>query len=979
MSLLKKLLSVLLCAIMVFSILPLCNIEVDAASAYPKIEALKVPRIYQPLNDTIGYCHFNSIACIIAYKKGSYTYGDLSKTYSYGTDYSQTSDPVWKKMLDSSENWVDPIKYHSKGYPYYVGYPGNIVTEEVSGNSTQTYKIIYEQLSKGNPVVVYGTGKYNHASVVIGYSADTNSLDASKFCVMEISLGTDKVLWPNSKSLFDKYANAPNSNDGTSCYLTLSHWLKKQGINLTRLTYYKDPSVEIDKSYSKYSISETNAVLCGKVANPKLKALGNCGIKLYDVSGNLLKECKESISNLSSYSVVNLYYDVNDELKYTLKKGTTYKYQLWAVINGTTYYSPIETFTTKGDNILSVYYNANGGSIDSDTYYLSSDNIYKSSDNTKHCQKWTYNEPQQYGLYDASTFGLYKKGYEFVGWSTTPEGTLWYDQKDNIILPTDLNSNIKNGDCSVTMYAVWAKSNDFFDSIFANSFSTNGAYVGANIASEEYDSLKLNIGISEDNVTHIIDCPPPFSENQIYFNIAEHGLMLEPSTTYCYSFTAVIDGDTYESEKGYFTTLAANGYFTDIYTTDVTEDNAVIVADLVRTNIEEYGIYLTPYGEETHRYSCDYVADTEELSLSIKEYADFALEPNRTYLYRFFIVENSTEWISEEYEFCTAPLSNYFIDVRTETTTQYNAVIYADIYDVAVDSAGFYIGKSEDDLTKVVTIQERENTSVICYEFCYSITDYYEHLDPDTEYCYKFYFVINGVEHTSVVRSFRTQEEEIFQPEDDDTISIEINALSDTVMDCGETVTLSAATTGNLPEETSIVWEVSNDNFELIIHPWFDTMAMLEAKTVGSTTVTAKIVDESGDVIDQDELIVFVEYNSEKPDEKYLEIRNPSTASINYGDSIKLHADLNGELPDGWYVEWTSDNENFNIDVSEKGAVCTISPASSGDTVFTATVYDENDNVVCSYTQVMTSNAGFFHKIIGFFKGLFGLTKDYEW
>ena len=84
---------------------------------------------------------------------------------------------------------------------------------------------------------------------------------------------------------------------------------------------------------------------------------------------------------------------------------------------------------------------------------------------------------------------------------------------------------------------------------------------------------------------------------------------------------------------------------------------------------------------------------------------------------------------------------------------------------------------------------------------------------------------------------------------------------------------------------------------------------------------------------------------------------------------------MKGALPEGATIEWTASNENFTYSVSADGTACTVSPSSSGDTTFTATVYDESGNVIRKDTQVMTSKAGFFQKIIAFFKKLFGMTK----
>ena len=108
-----------------------------------------------------------------------------------------------------------------------------------------------------------------------------------------------------------------------------------------------------------------------------------------------------------------------------------------------------------------------------------------------------------------------------------------------------------------------------------------------------------------------------------------------------------------------------------------------------------------------------------------------------------------------------------------------------------------------------------------------------------------------------------------------------------------------------------------------------------------------------------------------------IEIKAPSTTSITYGDSIILHAEVTN-LPKGGKIVWSADNANFTYTVSEDGTTCTISPAASGTTTFTVTVVDASGEEISSDTQTMTSNAGFFQKIIAFFKKLFGLTKVYS-
>ncbi len=116
-----------------------------------------------------------------------------------------------------------------------------------------------------------------------------------------------------------------------------------------------------------------------------------------------------------------------------------------------------------------------------------------------------------------------------------------------------------------------------------------------------------------------------------------------------------------------------------------------------------------------------------------------------------------------------------------------------------------------------------------------------------------------------------------------------------------------------------------------------------------------------------------------KPQAAVVEIRKPSITTIKYGDSIILHADIiEGELPQGAKIVWSADNGNFKIvSTAEDGTNCMITPNSKGDTVITVTILDKDGKEIGSDTQKMTSKAGFFQKIIAFFKKIFGLTKIY--
>lgn len=91
-------------------------------------------------------------------------------------------------------------------------------------------------------------------------------------------------------------------------------------------------------------IKETNACIGQAITIPS----GNCadsGMYLYDQNGKYLAfGHNNQLSRWYGY----VYFDINKELNYTLKPGTTYKYKFYVVYNGKEYWSDSGSFTTKG-------------------------------------------------------------------------------------------------------------------------------------------------------------------------------------------------------------------------------------------------------------------------------------------------------------------------------------------------------------------------------------------------------------------------------------------------------------------------------------------------------------------------------------------------------------------------------------------------------------------------------------------------------
>lgn len=111
-------------------------------------------------------------------------------------------------------------------------------------------------------------------------------------------------------------------------------------------TQNKSVSVSFSTYSRKYSVGRTNATLSQtiKVSNASIRDVSKVGIILYDASGRVLASKQEKPVPVGSQ--INAWYNINRELRVTLRRGTAYKYQFMAVVGGNTYYSNTMKFTT---------------------------------------------------------------------------------------------------------------------------------------------------------------------------------------------------------------------------------------------------------------------------------------------------------------------------------------------------------------------------------------------------------------------------------------------------------------------------------------------------------------------------------------------------------------------------------------------------------------------------------------------------------
>ena len=115
-----------------------------------------------------------------------------------------------------------------------------------------------------------------------------------------------------------------------------------------------------------------------------------------------------------------------------------------------------------------------------------------------------------------------------------------------------------------------------------------------------------------------------------------------------------------------------------------------------------------------------------------------------------------------------------------------------------------------------------------------------------------------------------------------------------------------------------------------------------------------------------------------EPIKTKISINTPSVTTVSYGFTLNLHANVT-DLPDGARIVWSMDGSGFELIPSADGMTCGVKSVSKGSVTITAKVVDKNGNAVkdangneITASQQLTSKAGFFQKLVAFFKKLFG-------
>ncbi len=208
------------------------------------------------------------------------------------------------------------------------------------------------------------------------------------------------------------------------------------------------------------------------------------------------------------------------------------------------------------------------------------------------------------------------------------------------------------------------------------------------------------------------------------------------------------------------------------------------------------------------------------------------------------------------------------------------------------------------------------------------------------------------------------------------TVTLSTNSVN---MNSGDSITVNAVPSVTVASGIPMVWKSSNSDVVSV-----DSTGNIVANGVGSATVGIYSFD--GALFDKCSVTV-----SEPVDEfenVELKFEDVSTDKLNYGEKILFHINV-ADLPEGASVKWTTSNgavlkisnENAACGTHEGCVTCTVESVGSGSAEIIGVVVDENgepilrDGEEIKVSYIMNSKAGFFQKLIAFFKKLFGLSK----
>ncbi len=471
----KSMLSILLVAVMLLSVIPMGMLTADAAVTLADLKAkyphgkywnggnantyTSTPCSHHGNCSYTGGCYCNNfkghaIQCMgFAYQLASLVYG--------GDPYADWTPNRSTSALDSLKAG-DVVRYQNDGHSIFVtGVSGSTVTY-ADCNSDGHCIIRWDQtISKST---IKSTFTYVDSAPSAWVSVNvTHKVDSA--------YSTSFVAYPKAKitaeNIFDANHNQISSTSwiGTSDKCTIHEVYTDGCCKVTyplddggtktvysKISLFSKPTLSVyyhangGKVGSDYMLS--NYIICYSDGSKRVQTWTYNTAKtdgLVNAATFGLTKTGYTFKGWGTKTTGGTIFDQNDtgllpsEINSNLKNGnsSTTLYAYWV------------------PNTLTVTFHANGGSVTSDTYSIKNGMLYVDAEKRNSHQLWTYNSAKSNGLMNASTYGLKKPGYTFKGWGTKTTGGTIFDQNDTGLLPTEINSNLKNGNCSTTLYAIW--------------------------------------------------------------------------------------------------------------------------------------------------------------------------------------------------------------------------------------------------------------------------------------------------------------------------------------------------------------------------------------------------------------------------------------------------------------------------------------------------------------------------------------------
>ena len=447
------------------------------------------------------------------------------------------------------------------------------------------------------------------------------------------------------------------------------------------------------------SVTDSSVTISTRVNFMKIQSgsyTGNTSVKVEKV-GFYLGEAKNKLVKSDVTTAINASkknLDISFNLTQKgveLKPGTTYYYKFYLVVNGIEYSGGIRSFKTKGTapsntqkpaqsttalNPTWSKYNATnitqtnakisatvsyGKKLKADScgFYLGTakDKLTKVKKGDTISESRTYTNMS----YDLNKYGFNLKA-----------GTTYYYQFYLIVSGKEYKSEVKSfttekakeqAPTTPALNLSWSKYN-------ASEISETNAKISATVnygKKLKADSCGFYLGTAKDNLTKAKKSDTITQTREytdMWYDLNKYGFNLKAGTTYYYQFYLVVNGKEYKSEVKSFTTAKKapelSPVWSDYKVSKITKTDATIAGKVTygkTVKPERCGFYLGTSKDnlvKADKYDPINAQRTYSgMSYGLNKYG-FTLKAGTTYYYRFYVIVNGEEYVSDIKSFTTS-------------------------------------------------------------------------------------------------------------------------------------------------------------------------------------------------------------------------------------------------------------------------------------------------------------------------------------